>query len=437
MQVTVETTEGLVRRMTIGLPADTVEGEYRKRLQSMAGRVRVDGFRPGKAPFSVIERRYGGPVRQEVLGDLMTASFQEAAAKENLRPASMPRFEAKSLDSKSGVEFVAHFEVYPEVKIGDVAALVIERPVVAIAETDIDNMLQKLRKQRRTWSEAARPSQLEDRVTVDFSATVDGQPFAGGEGKDMPVILGAKQMLAPFETELTGVTAGQVREFDVDFPAEYGQPSLAGKKARFVVTVVRVEEPVLPELNGEFATLFGVESGGVDGLRAEVTKNMQRELDRAINAKVKNQVMEQLLASHTFPIPAAMVELEERRLADQMNEQLRAQGGSVPKGAEYRPAQFEANARRRVALGLILAELISQNALKPDREKVKAEIAKIASAYNDPQEVVDWYYQDRSRLNEVESVVLEDEVVKWVLDRAKVTDTKTDFDSVMGGERVG
>jgi len=437
MQVTVESTEGLGRRMTIGLPADAVENEVRKRLRSMAGKVRLDGFRPGKAPISVIERRYGGQVRQEVLGDLMASSFSEAAAKESLRLASMPRFEPKSLDVNTGVEFIAHFEVYPDVVIGDVSTYEIERPVATITEQDIDNMLEKLRKQRRTWTETARPSQVEDRVVVDFAATVDGETFPGSEGKEMPVILGSKQMLAPFESELTGVTPGQVKEFDVVFPENYQQPALAGKTARFVATVLRVEEPVLPELNDEFLSLFGVESGGVAALRVEVTKNMQRELDRALNSKTKNLVMERLLNAHEFPVPAAMVVGEAERLAEQMNEQLRAQGSAVPKGAAYQPGQFDASARKRVALGLILAELIKQNSLKPNREKVKEEIAKIASAYNDPNEVVDWYYQDKSRMSEVESMVLEDEVVKWVLARAKVTNAVTNFDAVMGSERAG
>lgn len=431
MQVSVENSQGLERRITVAVPAQKIDAEVQKRLQNLAGRIKLDGFRPGKVPFAVVQKRFGGQVRQEVVGDLVTSSFYEAAAEKNLRPAGTPVIESQAEDAKKGLEFTARFEVYPEVKVQGVENIKVERPKADISPADVDNMLEKLRKQRVSWQSVSRAAQKDDRVTVDYKATIDGESFEGGEGKDLHVVIGSRNMIEGFEDALVGAVSGKTVEMKLNFPQPYFRPELSGKAAQFSVVVKNVEEPQLPAVDEEFVKSFGIADGNVEKLRADLEKNMARELANAVRGKLKNAVMDALLAANKLEVPRSMVEGEAKNMAQQMNDQMRWQAGTTKALSIYQPEQFRQQGERRVALGLILAEIIKQNGLKATPSKVRKEVEILASAYGEPQSVIDWYYQDRTRLREVESLVLEDEIVEWVLERAQVTDRITTFDELM------
>jgi trigger factor len=431
MQVSVENSQGLERRITVAVPAQKIDAEVQKRLQNLAGRIKLDGFRPGKVPFAVVQKRFGGQVRQEVVGDLVTSSFYAAAAENNLRPAGTPVIETQSEDAKKGLEFTARFEVYPEVKIQGVDQIKIERPKADISSRDIDNMLEKLRKQRVNWQVVSRAAQKDDRVTLDYKATIDGQSFEGGEGSDLQVVIGSRNMIEGFEDALVGTSAGKTVEMNLTFPQAYFRPELSGKAAHFTVAVKNIEEPKLPAIDAEFVQSFGISDGSIEKLRADLEKNMARELTNAVRGKVKNAVMDALLAANKLDVPRSMIDSEAKNMAQQMNDQMRWQAGTTKPLSIYQPEQFRQQGERRVALGLILAEIIKQNGLKATPSKVRKEVELLASAYGEPQSVIDWYYQDRNRLREVESLVLEDEIVEWVLERAQVTDRITTFDELM------
>jgi len=423
MQVSVENTGSLERKMTVALPSERLDAEVSKRLKSMAPSVKLSGFRPGKVPFKVIEQRYGNQVRQEALGEIMSSSFYEAVAKESLRPAGMPKIEPKTDGAANEISYVAVFEVYPEIEVKGLDKISVERPKAEISDKDIDGMIEKLRQQRVEWEVVEAAAKLDDRVTVDFRGTIDGEVFQGGEGSDLPVVLGSRSMIEGFEDALTGKVVGDNVEVDLTFPESYASAEVAGKAAHFSLQVKKVESPVLPEINDEFVAQFGVKEGGVEGLRADVRKNMQRELDRVISSKLKTQVMDGLLGATDFDTPAALIEEEAKRYKEQMGQQYG--------GAQNIPDEMaQQAATRRVALGLILAEIIRQNDMKADADRVKAEVESMATAYGEPEQVIKWYYSNPQRLQEVESMVLEDQVVDWVLEQAQVTDNMTTFDEL-------
>ena len=433
MQVSVEATEGLERKIKVAVPADRVEGEIQRRLKSMAPNVKLPGFRPGKVPFTVVQKRFSGQVRGEVLGEVINSSFFEAVSKENLRPAGMPTIEDQN-DADGGIEYTARFEIYPEFEVGGVDKIKLERPKAEITETDVDGMLDKLRNQRIEWKDAGRKAKKDDQVTVDYVGKVDGEIFEGGEGKDMVVVIGSGKMIAGFEDALIGAEVGGVVEMDLTFPDPYHSQEIAGKPVHFSCTINKVEEPVLPEINEEFVKGFGVEDGDIEKLRGDLRQNMSRELEQRVLSSVKNTVMDQLLEQNTFDVPQSMIDQESDRLAKQMKEQMSMQGAQAESLATE---MFKDQAKRRVALGLILAEIIQKNEMKASPDKVRAEIENIASAYGDPQQVVNWYYQDKNRLQEVESMVLEEAVVDWVLESAQVTDSMTTFDELMNPKANG
>ena len=433
MQVSVEATEGLERKIKVAVPADRVEGEIQRRLKSMAPNVKLPGFRPGKVPFTVVQKRFSGQVRGEVLGEVINSSFFEAVSKEKLRPAGMPVIEDQN-EADGGIEYTARFEIYPEFEITGVDKIKLERPKAEITEADIDGMVDKLRSQRTEWKDAGRKAKKDDQVTLDYVGKVDGEIFEGGEGKDMAVVIGSGKMIAGFEDALEGAEAGGVVEMDLTFPDPYHSKEIAGKPVHFTCTINKVEEPVLPEVNEDFVKAFGVESGDIQKLRDDLRQNMSRELEQRITSSVKNSVMDQLLEQNTFDVPQSMIDQEADRLAKQMKDQMSMQGAQAESLATE---MFKDQARRRVALGLILAEIIQKNELKASPDKVRAEIDNIASAYGEPQQVVNWYYQDKNRLQEVESMVLEESVVDWVLESAQVTDNMTTFDELMNPKANG
>jgi trigger factor len=427
MQVSVESTSALERRMTIGVPAERIETEVTKRLQQTARRAKVAGFRPGKVPMSVIRQRYEDAARQEALGDLIQATFYEAVTAQKLNPAGSPAVEPKLFEKGKDLEYVATFEVFPEFEVTGLEGIAIERLQADVADADLDKMLEILRKQNTRFEVAGRAAQDADQLTIDFVGKVDGEIFAGGSAKATQLVLGSGRMIPGFEDGLLGAAAGEERVLNLTFPADYQNLELAGKAAEFTVSVTAVAAPTLPELNAEFFALFGVKEGGLEDFRAEVRKNMQRELRQAVKSKIKNQVMDGLLAANPIEVPKTLLGNEVNRLRVQAVQQF---GGNIK--PDQLPAElFEEQARRRVVLGLIVAEVVKQFDLKPDDARVRAMIQEMASAYQEPEQVVAWYYKNDQQMNEVRSVVLEEQVVDTVLSKANVTDKSVSYEDAV------
>ena len=427
MQVSVENTSALERRMTIAVPAERVENEVNKRLQQTAKRAKVAGFRPGKVPMSVIRQRFEADARQEAFGDLVQASFYEAIVEQKLNPAGAPAVEPKSFEKGKDLEFVATFEVFPEFTVAGLESISVERLSAEVADADLDNMLEVLRKQNTRFEAVERAAQNDDQVNIDFVGKVDGEVFAGGSAKGTQLVLGSGRMIPGFEDGLVGAKAGEERVVNVTFPEDYQNLDLAGKAAEFTITVNSVSAPVLPELNEEFFAQFGIKESTLEGFRAEVRKNMERELRQAIKTKVKNQVMDGLLAANPIEVPKALLENEVNRLRVQAVQQF---GGNIK--PEQLPVElFEEQAKRRVVLGLIVAEVVKQFELKPDDAKVREMIEEMASAYQEPEQVIAWYYKNDQQLNEVRSVVLEEQVVDTVLQKATVTDKSVSYEDAV------
>lgn len=428
MQVSVETTSGLERRMTVGIPADRIENEVNKRLQQTAKRARVDGFRPGKVPMSVIRKRFGASAHQEVIGEVIQSSFYEAIMQEKLNPAGAPSVEPKSMEAGKDFEYVATFEVYPEVTLAGFEAISVERPESEVTEADVDTMLETLRKQNTRFEAVERAAENGDQVTIDFVGKIDGEAFQGGTANGTNLVLGSGRMIPGFEEGLVGAKAGDSLTLNVTFPEDYQNLDLAGKAAEFETTVQAVAAPALPELNDEFFAQFGVNEGGLEGFRAEVRKNMERELRQAIKTKVKGQVMDGLLKTNTVEVPKALISNEIDRLREQAVQQF---GGANIQASQLPAELFEEQAKRRVSLGLIVAEVVKQNDIKPDNDRVRAMVEELASAYQEPEQVVNWYYQNEQQLGEIQSVVLEEQVVDTVLQKAQVTDKKVAYEEAV------
>lgn len=427
MQVSVESTSALERRMTIGVPAERIETEVTKRLQQTARRAKVPGFRPGKVPMNVIRQRYEDSARQEALGDLIQATFYEAIVEQKLNPAGAPAVEPKVFEKGKDLEYVATFEVFPEIQLAGFDGIAVERLQADVGDADVDNMLEILRKQNTRFEVVERVAADADQLNIDFVGKVGGEVFAGGSAKGTQLVLGSGRMIPGFEDALVGVKAGEERVINPTFPEDYQNLDLAGKTAEFTVTVNSVSAPQLPELNDDFFALFGVKEGGLDGFRAEVRKNMERELRQAVKSKIKNQVMEGLLGANPVEVPKALIGNEVNRLRVQAVQQF---GGNIK--PDQLPAElFEEQAKRRVVLGLIVAEVVKQSELKADEARVRELIEEMASAYQEPEQVVAWYYKNDQQLNEVRSVVLEEQVVDTVLQKASVTDKAVSYEEAV------
>ncbi|TLX61853.1 trigger factor [Stutzerimonas nosocomialis] len=427
MQVSVESTSALERRMTIGVPAERIETEVNKRLQQTASRAKIPGFRPGKVPMSVIRQRYEAAARQEVLGDVIQATFYEAVVAEKLNPAGAPAVEPKVFEKGKDLEYIATFEVFPEFQVAGFDGIEVERLSAEVAESDVDNMLEILRKQNTRYEAVDRAAENGDQLTIDFVGKIDGEAFAGGSANNTQLVLGSGRMIPGFEDALVGVKVGEERVINPTFPEDYQNLDLAGKTAEFTVTVNAVAAPQLPELDEAFFAQFGVQEGGLEGFRAEVRKNMERELRQAIKSKVKNQVMEGLITTNQIDVPKALIDNEVNRLRVQAVQQF---GGNIK--PDQLPAElFQEQAKRRVVLGLIVAEVVKQKELKPDEARVRELIEEMASAYQEPEQVVSWYYKNDEQMNEVRSVVLEEQVVDTVLQQAKVTDKSVSYEEAV------
>ncbi|QSI75499.1 trigger factor [Niveibacterium microcysteis] len=431
MQTNEVTLGALERRIDMSVTVADVEREVEARLKKLSRTVKMPGFRPGKVPFKIVSQTYGPQARSEAIGAAVEKAFGEKVREQNLRVAGYPRIEAKPGNAAEVLEFSATFEVYPEIALADISGKSIERPVLTVGEAEVDRTIEILRKQRTTFEAADRAAEEGDRVTVDFVGKKDGEPFQGGTAEDFPFVIGAGNMLADFESQVKGLKAGDSKTFDLTFPAEYQAQDLAGKTVQFEVAVKKVEAPKLPEVDGEFAKTLGVADGDVAKMREEVKANLEREVRRRIQARVKEQAMNLLLEANPVDVPKALVETESAQLADNARQDFAQRGMDVSK-MPIEPAWFADQAVRRVKLGLVLAEVVKKNELHAKPEQIRAMVDDYASSFEDPAEVVKWYYSQPQRLAQAEAIVIEDNVVEWVLKTAQATDTPVAFDELMG-----
>ncbi|MCP8898539.1 trigger factor [Gilvimarinus xylanilyticus] len=431
MQVSIETTSGLERRLTIGVPADTVEGEIEKRLKEAAKNIRINGFRKGKVPLKIVKQRYGAGVRQEVVGEVISRSFYEAAQKEDVKPAGQPSIQPKQMGEGQDLEFVATFEVYPEVELGDVSGFKVTRYSADITDEDIDKMIETLRKHQATWEEVDRAAAEGDQVDIDFTGTKDGEEFQGGKAEGHTLELGSNSMIPGFEDGIVGMKAGEEKTIKVTFPEDYQSDELKGADAEFAIKVNKVSEQKLPELKKPFFQKFGLEKGGIKTFQKEVKTNMERELNNALKAKVKSQVMDQLLEANEVDLPKALVANEIQVLRNQMMQRFGQQPKDFDPKSILPDTMFEEDAKRRVALGLIVGEVVKSADIKPEAKAVRKMVEEIASTYEDPQEVIDYYYSQRELLAGIESAVLEDQVVEHIVKQAEVSEETATYDEIM------
>ena len=434
MQVSLETTSMIERKLTITIPVTGIDTEVNRRLQDLSRRVRLDGFRPGKVPMKVVKRRYGAGARQEVLGEMMQSSFFEAIQEQKLNPAGAPSVEAQS-DNEDGFTFVATFEVYPEITLNGFDGIVVERPVAEVQGADIDEMIETLRKQSVEHVDVERAAAIGDTITLDYAGSKDGEAFDGGSAENTTLELGSGRMIPGFEDGLVGVSAGEEKVLSLTFPEDYHAKELAGQAVEFACKVHKVTEPKLPEMNDDFFARFGVEEGGEEGFRTEVARNMERELRQAIKNKVKNQALDGLLQSNDIEVPSALIDQEVDRMREQAVQQFGGPKGFDPKQL---PAElFATSAKKRVALGLLINEVIKQRELKVDDERVRAMIEEMASAYQQPQQVIDWYYSNDEQLSQLKYVVLEEQVVDTILEAAQVADKPCSYqEAIKPAERA-
>lgn len=433
MQVSVENTGPLERKVRVEVPEDKIASEVQSRLQSISRTSKIQGFRPGKAPIKVVEKHYGSRVRQEVIGEVVQSTFYEALAQEKLRPASRPTIDPMDAEQGHGLKYTATFEIFPEIILAPIEELKIEKPVCRVSDKDIENMIEVIRKQQKTLQAVERSSRNGDVLVIDFEGSMDGEKFEGGSGNDFRIELGSGRLIAGFEEGLTGKKAGEQTTLDLIFPAEYPKEELAGKPVKFEVTVKTVNEPVLPELNDELFASMGVKEGGLEAFKAEIRRNMEREVEQAVLARSKNKVLDALYAANKIDVPKSLIQQEAQQLNKQFHMSLQMQGIDVDHHHDEatETAAFTSQAEKKVSLQLIIADIVRTQQIKVEPAKVRQLIETVAQGYEDPAEVVKWYYADQNRLAEVEALALEDEVVAWILSKAKVSEKEMPFDDLM------
>jgi trigger factor len=435
MTVTVETLEKLQRRITLTLPADTINGEVQSRLKKLSRTVKADGFRPGKVPMSVVAQRYGYAVHHEVMNDKVGEAFASAANEAKLRVAGMPSITQKEGSAEGEIAFDATFEVYPEVKLGDLSSVTLERVSTEVSDAAIDKTIDILRKQRRTFAQrpAAEGAAEADRVTIDFEGKIDGEPFSGGKADAFQFVIGEGQMLEQFDKGVRGMRVGESKTFPVAFPADYQGKDVAGKEADFLVTMKKIESQTLPTVDEDFAKALGITGGTVEALRADVKKNLEREVKIRVLGRNKSAVMDALVASAELDLPKALVDNEIERLIESARADLKQRGVKDAATAPIPAELFTAQAERRVRLGLVVAELVRAHSLQAKPEQLQAHIEEMSQSYEKPAEVMRWYLSDRQRMAEVEAVVIENNVAAHVMASAQVTDKVLPFDELMTG----
>ena len=429
MQVSVEATSELSRKMTVTVPEEKISQQVNARLQSMSGKVKIDGFRPGKVPQAVIKKRYGEEVRQEVVSDLLQSSFYDAVREQKLNPAGAPQIKANKIAEGEGLEYEATFEIIPDFVPMPLETLEVKQFASKVDDSDVDRMLERLGEQRKTFETVERASQKDDRIVIAFEGTHDGENFTNGKTENFPVIIGSGQMIPGFEDKLIGLSAGGKTEFHIEFPKEYPNEKLSGSTAHFVIEVARVEEPKLPVIDAEFVKGFGVESGDIAELRQDIKSNMEREMNRALKNRTKSSVMDQLFERNTLQLPEVLLKDELEELLKPYRESARKHKQDLDEAALKE--QLAPLAKRRVALALILGKVIDAHGVKVEDARVRQAVEDLASSYEDPQEVVRWYYADKTRLREIENMVLEDQIVDLVVGKAKTSSESIDFQALM------
>jgi len=439
-------TEGMVparpleRQVELMIDVAALQESTRRRLQKLGRKMKAPGFRPGKVPFNIVQQQYGLDAHNEALGELLDQAWQQAVDEKSLRIAGRPRVEAKQDDggaklttaaeTPTQLPFIATFEIFPDIELAELGKLSIERPVLEVGEEEIKRTLEILRKQQASYEEVSRPAEDSDRVTIDFCGTIDGKEFANNSDEDYEFLLGGKKMLPDFEAAILGLTAGEEKKFEMKFPDDYGSEDIAGKTVQFEVKVKIVKQRILPEVNADFARNYGVSDGDIDKMREEIADNLSREVKHRIDARVKEQVMNALLTANPIDVPQSVLDMEVARLMESAREDMRARGlGSED---DLQPEWFAEQARRRVSLGLIIAELVEKKKLHASPEQIRAQVEDLAATFQDPQRVIDWHYSNRESLERMESLAVEDNVVAWVLASSKVKDKQISFDELMG-----
>ena len=429
MQVSIESSTGLERQLKIGVPADRIENEVTQRLQKATKTVSIKGFRKGKVPLKVVKQQFGKGVRQEVIGEIVNSSFYEAISQEKLQPVGQPRIDDINDSEGQDLEYLAVFEVYPEIALADLAKVAVTRPVTDLSDADVDKMIDVLRNQQATFEASDKPAVEGDQVNIDYVGTKGGEEFAGGKAEGQDLVLGSNSMIPGFEDGLMGVSAGDEKVLKLKFPKDYHAEELKGAKVEFAVVVNSVSSKQLPEMDDEFFKLYGVSGGGEEKFREDVRNNMERELRNAIRNKIKNRVMSQLFDLNQVELPSALVANEITQLKQQMVQQF---GGGQQIDLNMLPDDmFRDKAERRAALGVIVSEIVKVEEITPDEDSVRERINEIASTYEQPKEVVDYYYSQQELLSSVEGVVLEDQVTELVLSKAKVTDEECSYEDAV------
>lgn len=430
MQVSVEATTGLERQMTVVVPAERVDSDVEKRVQQTARTVRIDGFRPGKVPVKVVKKRYGKGIRQEVIGEVVQQSFYEAIQQEELTPAGGPNVEFKNDVEGEDFSYTATFEVYPEIALADFSSVEIEKNAAEVKDADLEQMIETLQKQQASFEAAEKAGEEGDQLNIDFEGFIDGEAFDGGTATGMDLVLGSGTMIPGFETGLEGAKAGEEKELNVTFPEEYHAENLKGKEALFKVKVNSVSAQVLPELNEEFFSKFGIEEKDVDNFKTEVRKNMERELDQALKAKLKEAVFGQLVEVNSIEVPAALIDNEIDAMRRQAIQQFGGPDANIDPNMLPKE-MFEAQAEKRVKVGLLVAEVVKANELKVDEDRVRSTVEDLASTYQEPQQVIDWYYGNQEMLGQVQNLVMEDQVLDLLLESAKVSEVEVSYEDAI------
>lgn len=425
-------TNALERRLDLLVAIEALEKDIDQRLKRIGKNFKMPGFRPGKVPANIVKQQYGEQAHFDALNEALERAFGEAAKSQELRVAGNPKIEPKTTESKTHLEFSAVFEVYPEITLGDLTGVEIERPILEVGAAEIDSTMTVLRKQRVRYEPVDRAAAKDDRVTIDFLGKKDGEPFAGGQANDYPFVLGAGSMLADFENAIYGLKAGESKTFEMTFPADYLSKEIAGQTVSFDITLKEVREPILPEIDAEFAKELGVEDGDVEKMRAEIETNLKREVSKRLQSKVKDQVMEALLKTNPIDVPGALLEMEIQRLMQSARQDMEQRGGAKMKDFPMQREWFVDQAKRRVSLGLILSEIVKVNKLQAQPDQIKKIVEESAQSYEHPEEVIRWYYAQPQRLQEVEGVAIEDNVVAWALSASKVVEKPVAFDELMG-----
>ena len=432
MQVTVETTAGLERKMRVVIPSERVEVQVTEKIKQTAKQAKINGFRPGKVPLREVKRRFGAGIRQEVSSEMIQSTYGEALQKEDISPAGMPKIEEVNIEEGKDLEYTAVFEVFPEIEVSGLESIEVERLSSSIEDADLEKMIGTLREQRLVYAETDRAAAEKDQVNLDFEGFLEDEPFEGGKAEGTDLVLGSGSMIPGFEDGLTGLKADEEKDLKLTFPENYQAENLAGQEVLFKIKVNKVSEPELPELNDEFFEQFDVKEGGIEAFRKEVTNNMKRELDSAIKAKVKDQVMDGLSANNEVDLPQSLIDQEVNRMRQEAVQQF---GGGAQFDPSMLPAEmFSEQAQKRVKIGLIVSAIVDKNSLAADAEKVRETIEEMASTYQEPEEVINYYYSNEQQLSQIQNMVLEGQIVDFVLDSAKVTDKTVSYDEAVKRE---